>query len=463
MTPVKKGKAKKKRTVRVLPPLSPRTKMAVVAGLTARTASRVVGRGAGGMIGGRLAQTVDPAVLEELTEGRRVVLVTGTNGKSTTTRLTVAALKRLGSVAANLGGDNMESGIITALMSDLQAPYAVLEVDEMNLPVVAAATKPEVIILINLSRDQLDRVGEIATVESRLREAVATNPQATIVANADDPLIVSAAWDARKVVWVAAGAPWQADAAAFPRTGTLVRQAQTVGPETGGRTAGDFDIAVRDWTVEGSHLYRRPVPDWWLTQDDRDPQGGDSNEFILHGQEGVRQRVKLRLPGQVNQGNAALALAAAVTLGAPLRRAAAAVKKVEGISGRYQTYDVGGRQVRLLLAKNPAGWQQSLLMVPADARQIVIAVNAEMADGVDTSWLWDVPFAELPHSDGTRIIASGQRVADLAVRLDYAGVDAEIIDDPWQAIQACSPGPVEVLANYTAFRDLKKELDRGGN
>lgn len=403
------------------------------AGMAARRASRALGKGAGGMFGGRVALTVNPQMVQELAEGKKTVLITGTNGKSTTTKMTAAALGTLAPVAANLGGDNMLTGVATALMTGRHAPFAVLEVDEMNLPAVAARTNPDVIILLNLSRDQLDRVGEIGVVEKRVREAVEACPDAIIVANCDDPLIVSAAWDAPHVVWVAAGAPWKDDAAAFPRTGTLVIR------------------DGEDWHVQGAD-YRRPKPQWWIS----DVEGDGA--FRVNGPGGLTQKIHLSLPGRANRGNATQAIAAAVSMGAGLTRSVRAVERIDGVAGRYQTYDVDGRQVNLLLAKNPAGWQESQTAMPAETRQLVIAVNGQDADGNDLSWLWDVDFTPVQELSEVQVLASGERASDLAVRLEYAGIPAKIVESPLEAILTLEEGPVQVLANYTAFRDLLKDI-----
>ncbi len=415
--------------------LSWRARTAMEAGLLARRASQIMGRGAGGMYGGRVALRLHPDMIDDLAAGKRSVLVTGTNGKSTTTKMTATALESIGRVTGNLGGDNMQTGVTTALMTGRDAHLAALEVDEMNMADIADRVRPEAMILLNLSRDQLDRVGEIGAVEERIRSAVNANPQATIIANCDDPLIVSAAWDAPKVVWVAAGAPWTDDAAAFPRTGTLVLR--------------DGD----DWTVEDHPEYRRPTPDWSI--EEVAPDGS----FKLSGPNDVEVDVNLAIPGRANRGNSAQAIAAAVAMGVSPTRAARAVGKVQGVAGRYQTYDVDGRQANLLLAKNPAGWQESQTAIPPTTEQVVVAVNGQRADGTDLSWLWDVDFTPLHDLPTKRIVASGERAADLAVRLAYAGIEAQIVDDPYQAILACEPGPVQVLANYTAFRDLKKEIE----
>ena len=174
------------------------------------------------MIGGLVAMTLDRSILGQLGTGRRSVVVTGTNGKSTTTRMTAAALGTLGPVATNTEGANMDAGLIAALASDRTAPYAALEVDEMHVPHVADAIRPAVVVLLNLSRDQLDRVGEINHIERTLRTGLARHPQAVVVANCDDVLMTSAAYDCPDVVWVAAGGGWAGDSVSCPRSGEII-------------------------------------------------------------------------------------------------------------------------------------------------------------------------------------------------------------------------------------------------
>lgn len=389
------------------------------------------------MIGGRVALALAPNVLSEVSRGRRCVTVTGTNGKSTTTRMIRAALSTRGQVASNVNGDNMPPGIVSAFMMAPRAQFAALEVDEMHLPIVAGQVNPAVMVLLNLSRDQLDRVGEIGTVERRLRQAVNAHPDATIVANCDDPLIASAAWDAKSVIWVAAGTTWGADSAGFPRGGRLVRQ-------------GD------DWHVVGAdHPYRRPEPDWWLEKVEA------SGQATLRSREGHATDVKLNLPGAANLGNAAHAIVAAHQVGVDIDDASRAIGEVREVAGRYSTHEVNGRRVRMMLAKNPAGWQEAMTMVDATANGLVIAVNGQIPDGEDLSWLWDVDFSVLQqYPCAERVVASGERAADLAVRLEYAGIHCECVPDTIEALTRCAEGRIEFLANYTSFRDTKREIDR---
>ena len=434
-----------------VPVITARARLALAAGSAARWASRTTGRGAGAMIGGLIAMKIDPTVLAELGRGRRSVVVTGTNGKSTTTRMVAAALATLGpaggsGVACNTEGANMDAGLIAALAANRTAPLAALEVDEMHVPHVADAIDPAVIVLLNLSRDQLDRVGEINHIERTLRAGLARHPNAIVVANCDDVLMTSAAYDCPKVVWVAAGGGWAGDSVSCPRSGELIVRDGT------------------DWHSTGGD-FRRPTPSWWF------------DESALYGPDGLVLPMQLALPGAVNRGNAAQAVAAAVALGADPAQAVAAASGVDEVAGRYRTVTVGAHTVRLLLAKNPAGWQEALSMVDTDA-PVVIAVNGQVPDGEDLSWLWDVNFEQFVAAGSTSeerarkrpdaiepapsqrlpVVASGERGTDLAVRLGYAGVTHTLVHDPLAAIASCPPGHVELIANYTAFLQLNRRL-----
>lgn len=396
------------------------------------------------MIGGEVALRISPRFLAELAAPYSCVVVTGTNGKSTTTRMVRAALESGGPVASNTNGDNMTSGVITALMRGEGATRAALEVDEMHVPAVAADVHPDVFVYLNLSRDQLDRVGEIGTVERRLREGASAHPGATVVANCDDPLIVSAAADNPNVVWVAAGAGWGGDSAAYPRGGRVARS------EDGWHLIPAFE------GEELPDLKRRPQPQWWLEDVELAPEGPRAT---LRGPRGESVLLALKLPGRANLGNAAQAVAAAVAMGIDPATAAEAINGVTEVAGRYSVHDIDGRNARLMLAKNPAGWQEAMTMIDPRVDQVVIGVNGQVPDGQDLSWLWDVDFSGVKQA-GRRVLACGERGADLAVRLEYAGVHCDLVPLPMDALAACDPGRVEMLLNYTAMRDFKVLLDR---
>ncbi|MGZ6777534.1 MAG: MurT ligase domain-containing protein [Mycobacterium sp.] len=404
-----------------------RGRIALAAGAAARWSSRVTGRGAGAMIGGLVSMTLDKSILRQLGEGRRTAVVTGTNGKSTTTRMTAAALATLGHVATNAEGANMDAGLVAALAGARDAELAALEVDEMHVPHVSEALSPSVVILLNLSRDQLDRVGEINHIERTLRAGLARHPDTVVVANCDDVLMTSAAYDSPHVVWVAAGGSWANDSVSCPRSG---------------------EIIVRDgahWYSTGTD-FKRPTPQWWY------------DDTTIYGPEGLALPMQLALPGTVNRGNATQAVAAAVAMGADPAAAVKAASGVDEVAGRYRTLRLGAHTVRMLLAKNPAGWQEALSMVDTDAGSVVISVNGQVPDGEDLSWLWDVNFE---HFVDRPVVAAGERGTDLAVRLGYAGVRHTLVHDTVAAIKSCRPGHVEVVANYTAFLALNRALTRG--
>jgi UDP-N-acetylmuramyl tripeptide synthase len=339
--------------------------------------------------------------------------------------------RRHSTVATNAEGANMDAGLVAALAGARDASLAALEVDEMHVPHVADALDPAVIVLLNLSRDQLDRVGEINHIERTLRGGLARHPSTVVIANCDDVLMTSAAYDSPHVVWVAAGGGWANDSVSCPRSG---------------------EVIVR----EGAHWYstgtdfKRPTPQWWY------------DDTHIYGPDGLSLPMKLALPGNVNRGNATQAVAAAVTMGADPVAAVAAVSGVDEVAGRYSTVQLGAHSVRMLLAKNPAGWQEALSMVDTAAGSVVISVNGQVPDGEDLSWLWDVNFEHfVKHSQAHPVVAAGERATDLAVRLGYAGVEHTLVHNAIEAITSCPPGHVEVVANYTAFLALNRTLARG--
>jgi UDP-N-acetylmuramyl tripeptide synthase len=411
------------------PRLPARAKVATVMSKTAAALSRAAGRGDGSVIGGWIGLKIDPDLLAHLAAGRQIALVSGTNGKTTTTRLVAAAMGVLGDVATNSLGANMPTGHTSALAKAGHTPYAVLEVDEHYLPQVLAATHPRVVALLNLSRDQLDRAKEVAMMAALWREAL-RDVDTHVVANADDPMVVWAATSATTVTWVASGQRWHDDSWVCPECGAHIERADA--------TAG----GEPDWWCVGCGL-RRPKPQWGL-----------DGEAVV-GPDGVRHPVQLRLPGRVNRANAATALAVAAQFGVRTPDALPRLTQVASIAGRYATVARDGRTIRLLLAKNPAGWLEAFDM--AENAPTLLAINARDPDGLDTSWLYDVDFSPLR---GRHVLITGDRAMDLAVRLEVNGVSFAHVTGFGKALAAVPPGRLEVIANYTAFQDIRAELDR---
>jgi lipid II isoglutaminyl synthase (glutamine-hydrolysing) len=409
-----------------------RFRLAVFTTRAVNATSRRLGRGQGTVAGGRAGLKVDPQLLAHLSSRRQVALVTGTNGKTTTTRLLAVALGAGGAeVVSNETGSNMPPGHVAALAGARRDALAVLEVDEIYLPRVLAATKPSVVVLLNLSRDQLDRTNEVRMVAGTWRAALAAAPHVTVVANADDPLVVWAAGAAAQVRWVAAGLGWQLDAVGCPSC-----QGRITFADDG------------SWVCGTGCGFQRPVPTAALVATDH----GTS----FHGTwaDGRTYPIDLALPGRFNVANALMAAVAAESLGVDVAQGLAAMSAVGEVAGRFTTRVVGGVRARLMLAKNPAGWSELLDLVGEDDGPLVISINARTADGADPSWLWDVPFERV----GARVVvATGDRCRDLSVRLLYAGVPHQMEPDPVAALRAAPPGPdsrVDVIGNYTAFGEL---------
>ncbi|WP_338899566.1 MurT ligase domain-containing protein [Streptomyces sp. TG1A-60] len=404
-------------------PLTPRAKLAVTAGKAVAAASRAAGRGSGSVIGGRVALKLDPDLLARLAQSLDVILVSATNGKTTTTRLIAEALRAAGPVVSNALGANMPAGITSALAGNSDAKFAVIEVDEKYLAGVARDTDPKCIALLNLSRDQLDRAAETRMMAEAWREGLA-GAKAVVVANCDDPLIVWAASSSPNVIWVAVGQMWKDDAWSCPSCGGVMQR------------------PGEDWFC-GECGFRRPTPSWALSGDHViDPHG---SAWPIH----------LQLPGRANKANAASSAATAAVFGVPPQVALERMYQVQAVAGRYDVVQFMERDLRLLLAKNPAGWLETFSLIDQPPAPVILSVNARGADGTDTSWLWDVDYSRLT---GHPIFVLGDRKLDLAVRLEVANQHFQVCESLDQAVQMCPPGRIEVIANYTAFQDLRRRV-----
>lgn len=398
-----------------------RTRVAIAAGQVAGWLSRVTGRGQGATISGRVINALSPDALAQLAHGQRVALVSATNGKTTTTRLLAAAVARTGEhVVSNATGANLTSGI-APILAKAEAPgFAVLEVDERVLPRVVDPLAAELLVLGNLSRDQLDRYGEVHAVGDLWRHTADAHSGLRVVANASDPHVVWAASPA-KTTWVDLGLGWRNDAATCPNCASLLCW-----------SADRFDCP--------SCGFGQPAT----------PNRLDGGTLVL---DGTRVPLRLALPGHWNLANAALAVTAAAThYGVDPVDAAAAAATITTVAGRYMAVALpDGRRARVLLAKNPAGWSEVLRHVSERGGPVVIAVNARVADGKDPSWLWDVPYEVLR---GQPVAAAGERALDVSVRLKYAEVEHVLERDPLEAAAKLPGNDVDIVASYTQFSAL---------
>ena len=392
-----------------------RSRTALLVGSVAAGTSRLLRRGAGDVIGSKVALALDPEVLRHVGTNRRVIVVSGTNGKSTTTALVQAAL---GNRVDKQTGANMPTGWVTTLIRTHGA--VALEVDEPYLAEAIDKLSPEVVCLLNLSRDQLDRTSEVRQIAEKWRLVIA-GTTAQIVANANDPLIVYAVGPALNVTWVDAPLVWVKDASSCP-------------------------LCTRPLSVEGDwHCacgFRRPRPSWHL------------NTRTIEGP-GVSIPFSVALPGEYNRGNAAMAIVSAHLAGVQAGIAASRVGEVTEVLGRFGTVRWRGRQWKLFLAKNPAGLSALAQLADDFSDDIVISINDNIADGRDPSWLYDAPFDEIAR--GHRVFCTGSRALDIATRLHYAGIESTVMNkiEDLPAMVSAS-GPVTVISNYTAFSDWQR-------
>jgi len=282
------------------------------------------------------------------------------------------------------------------------------------------------VVLLNLSRDQMDRAAEIWLTARQWRQALAKAEDCLVVANADDPLIAWAASTTPRVTWVAGGQRWHEDSWCCPECGSHLRR-----DELGWRC--------------GECGFARPSARWVL-----------SGNTVIDDTGQVRE-LDLALPGRANASNAVMALAAGSYFGASVEQALPLLQAVRSVAGRYTLVQRQGVWLRLLLAKNPAGWLEAFDVLAPKPGPVLLAVNAQGPDGRDTSWLWDVDYRVLT---GRPVFVAGERATDLAVRLEADQVPFEVVSGIDDAVSRTTGGDLDVLANYTAFQQIRAQLGR---
>jgi len=434
----------------------------------ARALSRVVGRTGGTTVPGRLLLRVDPEALaglsRRLDEGS--VLVSATNGKTTTSAMLSACLAQEGrAVVHNRAGSNMAWGVGTALL-DAQGgrgQLGLLEVDEAWLPRVAEQVQPRLILLSNLFRDQLDRYGELEHLADRWAEVVAAHEgRARFVLCADDPLVADLGRERSGVTYFGL----EDDSQALPGL-------QHAADSKHCRNCGH--AYVYDAVYLG-HLGRWHCPNCGRSRPE--PQVV-ARRVELEGMSGSRLELstpagdiaaRLPVPGLYNVYNALAAAATALEMGVAPHRVQAALEGFGAAFGRVETIPVEGRDVSILLVKNPAGANEVLrtLALEEGELDLWLALNDNIADGRDVSWVWDADF-ELLAGRTRRVTCSGTRAEEMALRLKYAGVDAEpVVDRDLErslesAVADRNGGrALFALPTYTAMLEMRDLLARRG-
>jgi UDP-N-acetylmuramyl tripeptide synthase len=428
--------------------------------------SRAARKGGGTTLPGKLLWKLDPRAVDALAArlAQGVVLVSATNGKTTTTAMAAQILGRDRHLVWNRAGANLMSGIGSALLSAAEAELGLFEVDEAALPEAIARTRPRSVLLGNLFRDQLDRYGELELVAERWRSSIAELRGATsLVVNADDPVVCDLADGRENVLRFGIDDPRHArpalqhaaDSKYCLRCGTPYEYAAAYVGHLGdyrcpqcGHARPKLDIAARDIEFRGL----------WASR------------FMLVTPEATA-KIELALPGLYNVYNAVAAASLASSVGASLEQIRAGIEAFSAAFGRFERIGAGGKTVVLLLVKNPAGANEVLrtLELGGVPPVLVIALNDAIADGQDVSWIWDVDFEPLLERVG-RVVATGGRADELGLRLLYGGLSEDRLEVRPSLEEALDRGleltesraELVVLPTYTAMLRLRGILTRRG-
>ncbi len=420
---------------------------------------------------GKIALYADPSLIADL-RGRLAVgsiVVAGTNGKTSTTNLLADALEAAGeSVVCNRTGANLDSGVATSLLQTEHARWGVFESDELWLAKVLPGLQPRYLLLLNLFRDQLDRVGEIERIQESIASALRTSPSTVLIYNGDDPLCAA----------IAEAVPNESVAFGVDEDMGLV-QNRVSDAQMCQECEGMLSYGYRQYGQLGSYRcercgFARPA----LRFAAKEVSLGASELGLLVTNEALEVRTssgeihvaaaheRLR-SSQVSPYlvyNLVAAYAACRMMGVAAADLQRAIDEFDPRNGRLQNYVIGGRRVLLNLAKNPTGFNQNLRIVEADSgpKAVAFFVNDKEGDGRDVSWIWDIDFEELAAQPERVVYAGGRRKHDVQVRLKYAGMDARLIDSIDEVLDDPALGPeasVYAIANYTALPIVKAALD----
>lgn len=434
---------------------------------------------AAGNIPGAIALKLDPQVLESLArKANTVAVISGTNGKTTTTNLVADCLATSGApLHCNREGNNLQAGVVTALLvkpevdsawraleergvspssaagfsaaAAVCGPLACFECDEMYTKYVLPRVRPRYFMLLNLFRDQLDRFGEMDHVQDTIAAALAQTPKTTFVYNGDDPLCAA----------IAARIP--NESVAFGIEGSLGLSADRI---TDSRFCQQCGEALEYDYVHYSQLgaYHCPHCGWKrpeLRFAARDVRMGENGfEFTIDGRTVQTHQTGIYMVYNILAAYAISELSGVVRPDAFQR----CVRTYSPTNGRLQTFELGTRTVMTNLAKNPVGFNQNIRIVLQEGGTVLaLFVNDDEADGQDISWFWDIDFERWAGIENLKAFVGGSRAADLRVRLKYAGISSEVVETAADVLAATSAedGKVYVIANYTALPPLRRELE----
>ena len=452
----------------------PRTLASVWAAKSATLASRRLGRGGGTAVSGLVGLKLQPSLIRDLASqlGHGSILITGTNGKTTTSRLLTEAAKASGlQPLANASGSNLMRGLASSLAAeagssgrvrDAVQRLGVFEVDEATVPPALPQLRPRVAVFTNLFRDQLDRYGEVEAVAALWRKTLSTASDGlTLVLNADDPSIASLGDGREGIVYFGVDDP-KLD------KGEIEHAADALSCTNCGARL-EYDIAyfghIGHWRCPNCGRSR---PEATVSARDVELRDGRTVRFNLQVGE-ASTPVEMAIGGLYNVYNALAAAAGALALGLPAEATVAAIGSAGAAFGRQEAFEIDGRRVELFLGKNPAGLNQvlSTLLLDPTRKTLLIILNDGIADGRDISWVWDADF-EAAAKQFAHVIVSGTRAEEMALRLKYAEWDESIFSIEPQipaaldkALAATQPGEcLSLVPTYTAMLTVRELLAR---
>ena len=413
--------------------------------------------GRGSTLPGKLALKFDNDILNTLARDYEVVVITGTNGKTLTTALTVGILKEaFDEVVTNPSGANMISGITTTFLTAKKGKsgknIAVLEIDEASLSRICDYIKPSLFVFTNIFRDQMDRYGEIYTTYQMILDAAQKVPTATVLLNGDSPLFNSVTLKNPVQYYGFDTEKGEPKLAHYNTEGILCPKCQHI-----------LKYKLNTYANLGDYIcehcgFKRPELDYKLTQ--LTSLRHNSSDFVIDG-----QSYHINIGGLYNIYNALAAVSVAQFFEVEPTTIKTGFDKSRAVFGRQETFKIGDKECTLVLIKNPVGATQALEMIKLAPYPFSLSVllNANYADGIDTSWIWDADFEQVLNMDIPHMIAGGVRHSEIARRLRVTGYNAEQISEVadlsqvFEQIKNQETKHAYILATYTAmleFRDL---------
>jgi UDP-N-acetylmuramyl tripeptide synthase len=413
---------------------------------------------------GKVALKLDKNILRTIASNYDVILVTGTNGKTTTTSMIYSIIKQSNiHVITNNTGANMYTGIIACFILNFsfkkstEKKIAVIEVDEANVKFITEYISPKIITITNLFRDQLDRYGEVYTTLKKILEGVSKSPNATLVLNGDESLLGELNLENPIVYFGFA---------------TKINENKIVDLNADAKFCKVCKAPYEYNFITYNHLgdfycskcgYKRPKLNYSI--DKVIDLNTNGSSIHING-----NPYYINQPGTYNIYNALCAFSVAKTLGLEDSTIEQSLRTVASSFGRQETLNIEGKEIKIVLVKNPAGYDEAVNTINLDTRKInlCLMLNDNYADGKDVSWIWDVNFERLTSLDINKIMISGIRLYDMAIRLKVAGFKSDSFvlcndeEDLLKEIKACNGEIVYILATYTAMITLRKFLHTKG-